>query len=118
MKEPAMLPALLILIERLQEVEINGHKREAVFEDASGRRIREKYDLLVGADGSNSTVREKLAERGSLSFYKVWKLLGLGVSNTEENQRDYKSFVLDKELWESEPEYANKMLTWSSVDGS
>lgn len=36
----------------------------------------------------------------------------------EENQRDYKSFVLSKQLWDDDPEYDNKMLTWSSVDGS
>ena len=35
-----------------------------------------------------------------------------------ENERDYKSFVLSKDLWDDTPDYENKMLTWSSVDGS
>jgi hypothetical protein len=36
----------------------------------------------------------------------------------EENQRDYKSFLLDRQMWASDPEYHSKMLTWASVDGS
>mmetsp|Transcript_4575 Transcript_4575/g.11086 ORF Transcript_4575/g.11086 Transcript_4575/m.11086 type:complete len:546 (-) Transcript_4575:53-1690(-) len=76
------------------------------FEDGEGSTVEATYDLLVGADGANSAVREALASEGSLTYSR------------EENLRDYKSFVLDKSLWDSDPEYANRMLTWSSVDGS
>jgi len=85
---------------------LDGDNRVATFEDGSGARREEKFDMLVGADGANSAVRDQLAEQGSISYTR------------EENARDYKSFLLPKELWDESPEYENKMLTWQSVDAS
>jgi len=81
-------------------------QRKACFKDIAGEEVCAEYDLLVGADGANSAVREALMKEGRITYTR------------EENQRDYKSFVLDKKLWDQDPEYKNKMLTWSSVDGS
>lgn len=85
-------------------VDISG--RMVWFQTAGGDDLCVKYDLLVAADGANSAVREALATAGAISYTR------------EENQRDYKSFLLDQQLWASDPEYHNKMLTWASVDGS
>eukprot|EP00873_Tetraselmis_striata_P034258 jgi/Tetstr1/454522/TSEL_041420.t1 len=80
--------------------------RTVWFQTTSGQDLCVKYDLLVAADGANSAVREALAAAGAITYTR------------EENKRDYKSFLLDQQLWASEPEYHNKMLTWQSVDGS
>lgn len=53
---------------RCSSVDVHGKK--AFFETEDGRRVQASYDLLVGADGSLSQVREQLAAEGALTFHR------------------------------------------------
>ena len=50
---------------------LDAESKTARFESEDGAEVTTGFDLLVGADGANSVVRETLAGQGKISFTRV-----------------------------------------------
>lgn len=119
----AATPGVELVFEaRCVDAEFDEHARPAaIFEFPDGRRERVDGDLVVGADGAFSAVREAMRRTARFDFSQSWLAAGykeLAIPPADDASGPHGRFRLDPNALHIWPHGGSMMIALPNADGS